>query len=186
MMIESGEGDFAAPAESVDVVANQSSYDLTTVLTYNPVMIRMVERFQNNIYKTLEKSEFIDGNIYAPGIGESDFYPSYRFSGTRIVFNQIPAFSQTAGLRIEGYKLPNEMVIDADQPAANFHPIYHNLLVLWATVGAMESKEFTGTKDDSTMFRIRLEKMENQFISVMNNRSEFPERVTPFQLDGDF
>lgn len=186
MMIESGEGDFCAPPESIDIVANQNFYDLATLLSYNPVKIKKVERFQNNIYTTLKKNEKLDGIIYAPGIGDSAFFPTYRFRGTGITFDQIPSFNFTAGLRIEGYKLPAEMSADGDQPAANFHPIYHNLLVLWATVGAMETKEFTGAKDDSTMFRIRLEKMEKQFINVMNNRTESTEYVVPFALDGDY
>lgn len=185
MMIDAGEGDFAMPPETIDIVANQNIYDLSTLLTYNPVEVRLVERIYTTEWKALDKWERNGGSIYAPGYSIGSFWPSYRFTGSNLVFNQIPNFDQDEGIRVEGYRGPDELVDDDDEPDSNFHEIYHNLLVLWATVSAIETKEATGMTGDPAMFRLRLEKMEERFIDSINQRSSARQYVDPFVVWGD-
>jgi hypothetical protein len=183
LMMDSGEGDFAEPAELIDIVAQQSSYDLNTLMTYNPVRVRLVERLYSTLHYTLDRWEKTTGVRDITGVGSGQFFPSYRFIGTSIEFNQIPNFSQTDGLRIEGYKVPVEMTLDTDEPNPGFSPIYHQMLVLYATVSCIEAKEATGMVGDPEKFRIRLAKLEKQFIDTMNDRAQSRQSVDPFITD---
>lgn len=184
-MIESGEGDFAVAPQNINIVANQYIYNLASLLNYNPVKVRLVERSYSNEWVTLPKWEKTTGSFYNNGVGSGEFFPSYRFTGTNLVFNQMPNFAQTAGFRVEGYKQPADLSADGDSPDANFHPIYHDILVLHATVSCIEAKEATGMTGDPAMFRTRLEKREFQFIDTINNRSFSRESVDPFVVDGE-
>lgn len=184
-MIDSGEGDFAEPSELVDIVSGTYVYDLTSVLTYNPVKIRLVEILYGSEWLVLNKWEKNSGSFYDTGYSSGSFFPSYRFTGVNLVFNQKPNFSLTDGIRIEGYKQSVELAAAGDSPNENFHPIYHTLLVLYATIGCIESKEATGMVGDPQMFRGRLEKLETQFIETINNRSSSRESVDPFVIVGE-
>lgn len=184
-MIESGEGDFCEEPETIDLVANQVSYNLATLMSFSPIKVRMVERKYSTQWVVLRKWEKNTGSIDSTGVGSGEFFPSYRFTNTKLTFNMIPNFSEDDTVRIEGYKLPVEMSADADVPNANFHEAYHNLLVLWATVAALETKEAVGTAVDKGPFAGRLQAMEEQFIASMNNRSDCPESVDPFIVEGE-
>lgn len=185
MLMESGEGDFAQAPETIDLVASQNAYDLATLLTYVPVKIKLVERLYSTEWSVLKKWEKNSGSISTVGLGTGEFWPSYRFRGTNLVFNQIPNFSETGTIRIEGYKMPAEMSADADTPNSGFSEIYHNMLVLWATIACLEAKEALGMKGDLAYFRERLAKMEALFTETLNNRTESRESVDPFVVCGE-
>lgn len=183
MMIDSGEGDFCETRQTIDIVAYQQEYDLATLLTFIPVKLRLVERKYSNIRYVLKKWEKNDGSVNENGMGAGFFFPTYRFVGTKLCFNMVPNFSETATISIEGYRAPDEMVNDSDTPASGFLNLYQNLLILYATIGALESKEASGMAGDPEMFRRRLEKQEAIFIETMNNRTASRESVDPFVPD---
>ena len=183
IMIDSGEGDFAMAPETIDIVANRREYDLSTVLSYIPVRVRLIERSYSSTWYVLNKWEKNSGTINSNGVGSGHFFPSYRFIGTNLSFNLIPSFSESDTVRIEGYKQPDELSGDSDEPASGFLNLYHNILVLYSSIGALESKEATGMVGDTEAFRGRLSKLEAQFISTINNRTSSRESVDPYLID---
>jgi len=185
IMIDTGEGYFAMPAESFDIVANQYSYDLSSLLSYIPIKVKMVERIYSTEWIALQKWERNGGRFYDSGVGSGMWFPSYRFLGQNLTFNQKPDFNYTDGLRVEGYKVPALMVSGSESPDSQFHYMWHNMLVLNATVACIESKEATGLVGDPEMFRTRLAKQEMQFMEVMDQRTESRESVDPFVVSGE-
>lgn len=179
-MIESGEGDFAQAPETIDIVSGTQSYNLATIMTYAPVKVRLVERLYGTDWSVLSKWERNSGVTYSVGIGSGEWFPSYRFTGTSLTFNQVPSFTENDIIRVSGYKIPAELSLDADTLDANFHDAYAQLLVLWSTIACLESKESTGMKSDLDAFRLRLSKLEDSFINTINSRSESRESVDPF------
>lgn len=180
LMMNSGQGDFSLPPETIDIVAGQYIYDLSALMSYTPVKISLVERSFSSVWNVLDKWQKTTGSFYTVGVGSGIWWPSYRFIGTNLVFNQMPNFSQSAGLRVEGYKVPDEMVADSDTPLPVFSTIYHNMLVLASTVACIHAKEATGVAGDPNKFIDRLDKMELAFIETMSSKSESREYVDPF------
>lgn len=183
-LIESGEGYFANPPVVFNIVSGQNIYSLPSILGYCPVHVRLVERFYPNQWEVLSKWEKNTGTTYQLGVGSGSWWPSYRFTGTNLVFNQIPNFGQTGGVRIEAYDTPAEL--EAGQSFdANFPPVHYGLLVLDATCQALDTKEATGMVQDPELFRSRQKAREIRFEETLNNRSDARESVDPFVVDGE-
>lgn len=190
VMIESGEGDFAMPPETIDIVSGQVDYDLNQLfedgdLSYYPVKIRLVEKLIGTEWVTLDKWEKNTGVMSTTGLSSQSWLPSYRFTGTNITFNIPPDFNEAGGLRISGYKIPDDLVEDEDEFHPNFNKAWHGMTILRATIGCIESKESTGMVGDPDQFRKRLEQYEGQFFDFIQNRSESRESADPFVVAGE-
>lgn len=167
-----------------DIVAGQYIYPMIDVFGFAPLRLRLVERFYPNQWEVLSKWEKNTGTFYQLGVGSGAWWPSYRFVGTDLVFNQLPNFGQTGGLRVEAYQTPEEL-ISGESFDSNFPPVFYSLLVLDAVCSAIEGKEATGMQGDVAMFRARRDKLALRFEETFNNRSESRESVDPFVVDGE-
>lgn len=185
LMMNSGQGDFAQAPETINIVANQYIYDLSTLMTFTPLKVSLVERSYSSNWTVLDKWQKTTGSFYTTGVGSGVWFPSYRFLGTSLIFNQMPNFSQTAGLRVEAYKVPTELSADSDQPAGVFSAAYHNLLVLSSTVACIHAKEATGVAGDPDKFIRRLEKMEEAFLESISTKSDSREYADPFVTEDE-
>lgn len=180
-LMRNGEGDLATTA-FINLVANQEAYPLPT----NWVRTEKLSRVVSFGTIPLERFERYDTpNTTFGGNAGDQYLPSYRYRGRNIILEPFPTFSQTNGLFHEFYELKAPMVLDSDSPDAGFIEPWQSMLVLWATISEMDAKEAIGSVVDSSTFRSRLDKMEQEFLYTMNGRTQARDEVQPYGVGYD-
>lgn len=178
LMLYEGEGYFETTT-TISLVANQAAYSLAAL---NPpfLQVSVLERVLPQGTRPLEQSErrFRPNYIYSVGTGTS-YIPTYRMQSLNLIFDPEPTFSETNAMKLHyNYEptFPTSGSADSFTFDQNFAVSNEELIELYATIAALESKDAMGGVSDINSFRGRLEILEKNFVDNLN-RYEAPDRI---------
>lgn len=101
---------------------------------------------------------------------------TYRFVGDEILFDPLPQGYRK--VRMEYSCVPARLREPDDSPTEQFLVLWHGLLVVWAQI-----RGYMKNKADPSDLRTMKAEMETVFISMLENRSLFPQQIRPYGED---
>jgi hypothetical protein len=121
------------------------------------------------------------------GVAGDYYFPMYDFMGNTLILRPAPiapeSASSTSGLRLEYNYMPtfpNASSSDSFTFDSVFRESWEPLIVLWATIAALEQKDASGGVSDIATFRNRLAVLETQFKESLD-KTETPDQ---YEYDG--
>lgn len=182
VMITEGVGYFET-STLLAIVANQEAYDMTTL---DPVFVKVSALERNTTIGTIpcrySERRFEPNLTYYRG-AMITYQPTYKMRGTDLILEPSPPASEagttTTGFKLDYVYVPEFPVFDSDDTFvfdASFPTFYEPLVILDATIQALESKDGMGGVSDISSFRKRYEDWYLKFTNSLN-REEYPDSV---------
>lgn len=122
---------------TLNIVASTATVALPTDF----VSIRLLERNYSDRTVPLKYNERYDETSYKTTANSTGRY-SYRIEGSNIVLEPTPQSSETSGLKITYFYVPDELSADGNSPS--IPTLYHNILVESCCVQAKRKEESEG------------------------------------------
>lgn len=159
--------------ESISLASLPLSFISVSVLYKNTELGRQPLLPLRNKYTFINTQYSVGGNYY---------FPDYDFMGNTLILIPPPqiteAATSTTGLRLEyNYEpiYPDSTSSDSFSFDSAFRVSWEPLIVLWATIAALEQKDASGGISDINTFRSRLSTIETQFKETLD-KTETPDQ----------
>lgn len=174
IMLNEGQGYFETSVD-LPITAQVPEIDLSGLDPKFKSVSVLYKRRTMDLYP-MKRDERRYQPIYNVGVGAFDTYiPDYNLRNLNLVLVPTPMASEPAG-PVGGLKLdynyipifPNFDTDDLFEFDAAFPTIFEPMVVLYATIAALESKDAQGGVSDIQSFRNRLDKWEQDFANSMN------------------
>lgn len=174
---EVGEGQFDTQTD-LNIVSGVETVTLPT----DCYTVKVLYKKENSAYKPLiYRNNFTQAfNTAAIGGDSNSYEPSYYFRGNSIVLHPIPAFSETAGLRLEYTAFPEVMIYGGDTMTAGISPLFKELVVMYGVYKAKMKDDLVNGSDTSAKAAAHLSDLYNNFKHQVTERSKYPTFVLPF------
>jgi hypothetical protein len=162
---------------TLNIVANQETIDLPS------------DFFQvRSLYKIISNGAVIlryDNNLtnsYATdvGSGTESYFPFFYFRNNQLVLRPEPTFSQTAGLSLEYYYLPDMINTAGDRMDVSVTPLFKQLIEMYAVFKAKMSQSLVTGVDMTPVAKANLSDIYTRFIETVKYRAKYPQFTVPF------
>lgn len=187
-MAEAGEGYELATAD-INLVQGTRTYAMSALGTTGAYKIIRLWKVYSDYKVELDYIEGLSGieyeNTYVSS-STSGYQPTFRLQGNNIYLEPPPDFNETGGLKAEFIPYPADLTADAHIPVIPL--IFHDLLVIRATLTCMQQQELTGkTAVEPASLERELVKREKEYEDALDARIKTLQHVTPLNLgDLDF
>ncbi len=169
-----GEGEFQ-DSYIFDFVGGQRLY----ILPADCIRVERVLRSYRGLYVPLEylKSPTqVDGEESAI---VNTTHPTYSLHGMNIAFSPVPPNDEYQAIKLEYIKIPGmckkEGEDSGNRPTRQFLPVWHRVLVLWATAACIHQD-----RGDAADFEARQDKLALMLVNMSKPRSNQRHFVVPF------
>lgn len=182
LMVENGEGYFQVSTN----LGFTSGIATVSLAALSPAYFSIARLERNTATGTipLKPSErrYEKNSTVTVSSGDS-YIPTYRMQGLTLILEPTPTSTETGtsttGLKLDYNYLPTFPTSSSGDTFTfdtAFSTIYEPMIELYATIGALESKDGMGGVSDVNTFRARLEKWEQVFMDSLE-RYEAPDSV---------
>lgn len=128
-----------------------------------------------------------DEYISTQGGASGDSYlPSYSFRGNFLELNPAPEFSETGGLRLDYFSMPDSLINGGDRMSGGVSPIFKQLIVMYAVYKAKVKESLVSGADTSSIAAANVTSLYAQFKTAISNRSKYPVYTPVFNPEGEF
>lgn len=114
------------------------------------------------------------------GASGEAYLPAYYFRENKIVLRNVPAASETAGLRIEYIYFPETMINAGDTMTTNVAPIFAELIEMYAVYKAKTQQSLVNGSNMAALAQANLGDLYKQFVTLIKNRSKYPTYIKPW------
>lgn len=168
------------PTAKQSTTLNITSDTATIALPSDYVETSLVERVFSDRTVPLKFSERKEGTNYTgAGVAETNYLPTYRFTGNNLVLEPTPQVSVTGGIKLTYFYLPTQLSADGDTPTIN--AIHHEMIGVRAARLAKLKEESVGQGGaDVISFGLELADMEKGWEEFIERTTAQPEYVHPW------
>lgn len=181
-----------------ELVMNNEGHFLTVVpldITANQELITLPSDFfdARALYKTITqgyvllpyRNNFTEGFSTNGGSDMETYLPEYHFEQNSLVLRPVPNFSQTAGLRLEYYQFPLQLLNGGDVMTSQISPVFKQLIEMYAVYKAkLKESLVTGVRTHDVAAE-NLRDLYKNFKDSVTLRSKAVTAVIPFNPESE-